>query len=73
MVLCGLRNGEVVSVDFRKKRLLSSRFPEHRISYVSSDKRVGSSNQGGFKVFYSFLKLRMKKRQKISRNNQNLP
>ncbi|CAL5184442.1 unnamed protein product [Lathyrus oleraceus] len=50
VVLCGLRNGEVVSVDFRKKRLLSSRFPEHRISYVSSDKRVGSSNQGGFKL-----------------------
>jgi hypothetical protein len=64
VILCGLRNGAVVSVDFREKRLLSSRLTEHRISYVSSDKKVGSSKKDWFKVFSSFFKLRMKKIRK---------
>lgn len=50
VILCGLRNGAVVSVDFREKRLLSSRLTEHRISYVSSDKKVGSSKKDWFKL-----------------------
>ncbi|XP_004488222.2 uncharacterized protein [Cicer arietinum] len=50
VILCGLRNGAVVSVDFREKRLHSGRLPQHRISYVSSDKKVGSSNKDWLKL-----------------------
>ncbi|XP_024631487.1 uncharacterized protein [Medicago truncatula] len=50
VILCGLRNGAVVSVDFREKRLLSSRLTEHRISYVSSNKKVGSFKKDWFKL-----------------------
>jgi len=60
VILCGLRNGAVVSVDFREKRLLSSRLTEHRISYVSSDKKVGSSKKDWFKVFLHFLNQELK-------------
>jgi WD repeat-containing protein 21A len=50
-ILCGLRNGAVISVDFREKRLLSNRLTLHRIPHASSDKKAGNSNKDWFKVF----------------------
>ncbi|XP_061356559.1 uncharacterized protein LOC133300983 isoform X2 [Gastrolobium bilobum] len=51
VVLCGLRNGAIVTVDIREKReRLSGRLISHRISSISSDKKVGSSNKEWFKL-----------------------
>lgn len=70
-LLCGLRNGAVVTVDFREKReRLSSRPITQRISYISSDKKAQSSNKDWFKVFSSFLKLRIKEKLKRDRRFQ---
>ncbi|RDY13578.1 DDB1- and CUL4-associated factor 4, partial [Mucuna pruriens] len=50
VILCGLRNGAIVTVDFREKReRLSGRLITHRIPYTSSDKKVGGSNKEWFK------------------------
>ncbi|WJX28028.1 hypothetical protein P8452_16796 [Trifolium repens] len=49
-ILCGLRNGAVISVDFREKRLLSNRLTLHRIPHASSDKKAGNSNKDWFKL-----------------------
>lgn len=70
-LLCGLRNGAVVTVDCREKReRLSSRPITQRISYISSDKKAQSSNKDWFKVFSSFLKLRIKEKLKRDRRFQ---
>ncbi|CAL0301560.1 unnamed protein product [Lupinus luteus] len=51
VILCGLRNGAIVTVDFREKReRLSSRFIKHRIPYSSSNKKAGSSNKEWFEL-----------------------
>ncbi|XP_029130126.1 DDB1- and CUL4-associated factor 4 isoform X2 [Cajanus cajan] len=51
VILCGLRNGAIVTVDFREKReRLSGRLITHRIPYTSSDKKVGGSNKEWFKL-----------------------
>ncbi|KAK7303833.1 hypothetical protein RJT34_14750 [Clitoria ternatea] len=51
VVLCGLRNGAIVNVDFREKReRLSSRLITHRIPYTSSEKNAGGSNKEWFKL-----------------------
>ncbi|MED6143343.1 hypothetical protein PIB30_005259 [Stylosanthes scabra] len=51
LVLCGLRNGAIVSVDFREKRDRVSRtLTEHRIPYASSNKKVRNSSKEWFKV-----------------------
>lgn len=51
VILCGLRNGAIVTVDFREKReRLSDRLITHRIPYTSSDKKVGGSNKEWFKL-----------------------
>ncbi|MED6221436.1 hypothetical protein PIB30_054600, partial [Stylosanthes scabra] len=51
LVLCGLRNGAIVSVDFREKGDRVSRtLIEHRIPYASSNKKVRNSSKEWFKV-----------------------
>ncbi|KAL2340122.1 hypothetical protein Fmac_008062 [Flemingia macrophylla] len=51
VILCGLRNGAIVAVDFREKReRLSGRLITHRIPYTSSDKKVGGCNKEWFKL-----------------------
>ena len=76
MILCGLRNGAIVTVDSRERReSLSGRLITHRIPYASSDKKVVGSNKEWFKVFFFVLEIRIKDRlekQKISRNKQNI-
>ncbi|XP_068480836.1 uncharacterized protein [Phaseolus vulgaris] len=50
VILCGLRNGAIVTADFREKReRLSSRLITHRIPYTS-DTKVGSSKREWFKL-----------------------
>ncbi|KAH1147343.1 hypothetical protein AAZX31_15G148300 [Glycine max] len=51
VILCGLRNGAIVTVDSRESReSLSGRLITHRIPYTSSDKKVGGSNKEWFKL-----------------------
>ncbi|XP_027362377.1 DDB1- and CUL4-associated factor 4 isoform X2 [Abrus precatorius] len=51
VILCGLRNGAIVTVDFREKReRFSGRLITHRIPYTPSDKKVGGSNKEWFKL-----------------------
>ncbi|XLR61226.1 hypothetical protein S83_011898 [Arachis hypogaea] len=51
LVLCGLRNGAIVGVDFREKRERVSRtLIEHRIPYASPNKKVRNSSKEWFKV-----------------------
>ena len=70
MILCGLRNGAIVTADFREKReRLSRRLITHRIPYTS-DTKVGGSKKEWFKVFF-LMEIRIEERlekQKISRN-----
>ncbi|KAJ1407607.1 WD40/YVTN repeat-like-containing domain superfamily, partial [Sesbania bispinosa] len=49
-VLCGLRNGAIVTVDFRERRGRLSGRRTHRISYTSPIKKVGSSDKEWFKL-----------------------
>ncbi|XP_057429811.1 uncharacterized protein LOC130722938 [Lotus japonicus] len=46
VILCGLRNGAIVTADFRAKRERH----KHLISNTSSNKKVGSSNKEWFKL-----------------------
>ncbi|TKY72650.1 DDB1- and CUL4-associated factor 4 [Spatholobus suberectus] len=51
VILCGLRNGAILTVDFREKReRLSDRLITHQIPCTSSDKKVGGSNKEWFKL-----------------------
>ncbi|KAL1320982.1 hypothetical protein HN51_065705 [Arachis hypogaea] len=51
LVLCGLRNGAIVGVDFREKRERVSRtLIEHRIPYASPNKKVRNSSKEWFKL-----------------------
>ncbi|KAI4332093.1 hypothetical protein L6164_017030 [Bauhinia variegata] len=50
VILCGLRNGAIITVDFRQKReRFSSRLVTHRIPYPP-DKTIRSSNKEWFKL-----------------------
>jgi hypothetical protein len=50
-ILCGLRNGVIVTVDAREKRAGSSaRLIRHRITHAPLDKTVGNSTRQLFKV-----------------------
>ena len=63
VILCGLRNGAIVTVDSRESReSLSGRLITHRIPYTSSDKKVGGSNKEWFKVFFFVLEIRIEDR-----------
>jgi len=54
VILCGLRNGAIVTADFRERReSLSDRLITHRIPY-NSDTKVGSSKKEWFKVFFCY-------------------
>lgn len=56
MILCGLRNGAVVSVDSREKTArLSARMTTPRTSYISSNKKGGRSKKDWIQVFSYFL------------------
>ncbi|KAL5578007.1 hypothetical protein UlMin_019706 [Ulmus minor] len=51
VVLCGLRNGAIVTVDVRERREGSSaRLVRHRISHLASDNTIGKSSKGSFKI-----------------------
>ncbi|XP_062082889.1 uncharacterized protein LOC133789153 isoform X2 [Humulus lupulus] len=50
VVLCGLRNGAVISVDVREKREGSGRLVRHRISQLPLDNSARNSNKRWFKL-----------------------
>lgn len=51
VVLCGLRNGAVVTVDVREKREgFSARHARHRIRHSPLDNTLGKSSKQWFKV-----------------------
>ncbi|KAF7840268.1 DDB1- and CUL4-associated factor 4 isoform X2 [Senna tora] len=50
VILCGLRNGAIVTIDVREKREQSRRLITHRIPYQPLDGNVGSSKKEWFKL-----------------------
>ncbi|KAK4259862.1 hypothetical protein QN277_006151 [Acacia crassicarpa] len=46
-ILCGLRNGAIIAIDFRERR---DRFSMRRVTYPPLDKKSGSSDKAWFKL-----------------------
>lgn len=50
VVLCGLRNGIILTIDTRERQEVFKRLSRHRIPYLPADRNSRTSSQQWFKV-----------------------